>query len=92
MYSTLTSYPNGNFYTTVKNELFFVGNDKLRVVKLDHDGDLYYWNTVQGIVSKDKEGKQFIGDANSEEDVVLRILRDDHSSKCTNMIYESKKK
>jgi hypothetical protein len=91
MYSTITSFPDGNFYTSVKNELFFVGEDKLRVVKLDHDGDLYYWNTVQGIVSKDKEGKQYIGEAKTEEDVVLRVLRDNNSNKCTNMIYESKK-
>jgi len=91
MYSTITSFPNGNFYTSVKNELFFVGNDKLRVVKLDHDGDLYYWNTLQGTVSKDKEGKQYIGDAKTEEDVVLRVLRDNNSNKCSHMIYETKK-
>ena len=92
MYSTTTSFPNGTFYESTKNELFFVGSDKLRVVKLDHDGELYYWNTVQGTVSKDKAGKQFVGNANTEEEVVLRVLRDDHSNKCTNMIYESKKK
>lgn len=90
-YSTTTSYPDGNFYNSTKNELFFVGNDKLRVVKLDHDGELYYWNTVQGTVSKDKEGKRFVGNATSEEEVVLRVLRDDHSNKCTHMIYEKTK-
>lgn len=90
MFTTTTSYPDGTFYNSTNNELFFVGNDKLRVVKLDHTGELYYWNTVQGSVSKDKEGKRIVGTAKSEEEVIFRVLRDAHSNACTHMIYEAK--
>lgn len=85
-YTTLTSFPNGTAYQTVQNELAIVGNDKLRVVKLDQGEETYYWNTAQGVVSTDKQSKLKIGSASDETSVLLVILKNQNANKCTHMI------
>ena len=85
-YTTQTSFPNGTVYQTTQNDIAIVGSDKLRVVKLNQGEETYYWNTVLGIVTTDKQGKLNIGNAKDETNVVLVILKNQNTDKCTNMI------
>ncbi len=84
--TTETLFPNGTDYEGVTNDFYFIGTDKLRVVKLDEGGTNFYWNTIQGIVSTDKLGEQKIGDASDANTVITVILKNQNINKCTNMI------
>lgn len=90
-YTTRTYYPNGSDYSQVTDTITLIGKDKLQVIKVNQSKQTYYWNTLKGNISLDKDGSRVIGNTHEIDGVILAILKNRNNSTCQLMIKSARK-
>ncbi len=88
-YATTISYPNGTEYEFVDKSITFTEADGMTVVQIENIEQKYFWNPKLNSVSLEMRGGRKVGTATEPNGIILVVLKDIGSKKCTKMVLTS---
>ena len=89
-YATVTSFPNGTDYEFIEKNISFSETDNMKMVEIEGVDQKYYWNPKMNNVSMEIGGGRKIGSATEANGIILVVLKNLASKKCTKMVVTSK--
>lgn len=87
-YKVSTYLPDGSHYGISENELTFIKLDLGEAIQLK-DGEKYFWNPKMNSISKSQFDGPKLAKANDKEQVIMQIIKLEHTPTCEKMIKSS---